>query len=218
MASKIHRYRGKEIEVTFDAKRCIHSAECVRGLPLVFDTSRTPWVLPDSASSAEVAAIVRRCPTGALHYNHVDTNLSEPTPSENTATLAKDGPIYVKGAIEILDAAGEVVLKDTRIALCRCGASKTKPFCDNTHRESGFKDSGAIKFEQQDTDEPSGHAKLRIQLSPNGPLLIDGDVKVFDSTGANQTKTTSPALCRCGASGAKPFCDGSHNRVNFSDQ
>ena len=218
MADKLHKYRGKEIEVTFDAKRCIHSAECVRGLPLVFDTSRTPWVLPDAAESDKVAEIVRRCPTGALHYRHVDTALDESTPSENVAVLAKDGPIYLTGDLEILDAGGEVILKDTRIALCRCGASKTKPLCDNAHRKSGFKDSGAIKFVQQDADDPAAHPKLRIQPSPNGPLLIDGDVTIIDSSGSNKSRANSPAFCRCGASGAKPFCDGSHNRVNFSDQ
>lgn len=218
MADKLHKYRGTEIEVTFDSKRCIHFAECVRGLPEVFDTSRTPWILPDAAASDKVAEIVRRCPTGALHYRHVNTALDESTPSENVAVLAKDGPIYLSGDLEILDAGGEVILKDTRIALCRCGASKRKPFCDNAHRKSGFKDSGAIKFEQQETDEPATHPRLRIQPSPNGPLLIDGDVTIFDSSGESKSAANSPAFCRCGASGAKPFCDGSHNRINFTDQ
>ena len=161
---------------------------------------------------------VRAIDDDRVGSRHVDTALDESTPSENVAVLAKDGPIYLTGDLEILDAGGEVILKDTRIALCRCGASKTKPLCDNAHRKSGFKDSGAIKFVQQDADDPAIHPKLRIQPSPNGPLLIDGDVTIIDSSGASKSQANSPAFCRCGASGAKPFCDGSHNRVNFSDQ
>ena len=65
---KIHRYEGKDIVLTYDARRCIHAGECVRGLPAVFDPARRPWVVPDEADPAEVADVVRRCPTGALHF------------------------------------------------------------------------------------------------------------------------------------------------------
>lgn len=217
MANKIHKYRGKETEVTFDAKRCIHAAECVRGLPQVFDTSRTPWVLPDAADAEKVAEIIKRCPTGALHFTATADKLKEVTPEHNIALLAKDGPIYLRGEIEILDAGGNVVLADTRVALCRCGASRNKPYCDNTHKQAGFKDAGEINFQKADEDEPAGHTKLRVQPSPNGPLLVDGNVTIVDSSKTLQEKSSSPALCRCGASGAKPYCDGSHNRVNFTD-
>ena len=218
MAQKTHKYRGKEIEVTFDAKRCIHAAECVRGLPEVFNTSRNPWVLPDAATAEKVADIVKRCPTGALHFESAIEGLREETPEHNVVMLAKDGPVYLRGEIEILDAGGDVVVADTRVALCRCGASRNKPFCDNSHRRSGFKDEGAINFQKSDEDEPAGHSKLRVQASPNGPLLIDGNVTIVDSSKTLQEKSSNPALCRCGASGVKPYCDGSHNRVNFTDQ
>ena len=62
------RYTGREIEVTYDPVRCLHAAECVRGLPMVFDTSRRPWVEPDGADAEVLAAVIERCPTGALHY------------------------------------------------------------------------------------------------------------------------------------------------------
>ena len=61
-------YDGKEITVSFDAEVCRHAAECVKGLPAVFDTQRRPWIDPDGASPEEVAAQVRRCPSGALQY------------------------------------------------------------------------------------------------------------------------------------------------------
>lgn len=65
-------YRGDLITVTFDARRCLYAAECVRGLPQVFDTGRRPWISPDAAPADEVADVVRRCPSGALQYRLAD--------------------------------------------------------------------------------------------------------------------------------------------------
>lgn len=61
-------YEGEQIEVTYDTARCLHAAECVRGLPAVFDTTKRPWVNPDAVDGDQLAAVIRRCPTGALHY------------------------------------------------------------------------------------------------------------------------------------------------------
>lgn len=61
-------YEGKGIDVSFDNEVCIHSGNCVRGLPSVFDTKRRPWIDPDGATPDEVAAQVERCPSGALRY------------------------------------------------------------------------------------------------------------------------------------------------------
>ena len=58
MTGKIHRYTSADIDVTYDAKRCIHAAECVRGLPAVFDTQKRPWVQPDNANADAVAEVV----------------------------------------------------------------------------------------------------------------------------------------------------------------
>jgi len=65
---RIQSYETEEIIVTFDPNLCIHSGVCVRGLPLVFDVRRRRWVQPERAAAAEVAAQVRRCPSGALQY------------------------------------------------------------------------------------------------------------------------------------------------------
>jgi CDGSH-type Zn-finger protein/uncharacterized Fe-S cluster protein YjdI len=216
MSDKLHKYRGKEIEVTYDAKRCIHAAECIRSLPQVFDTSRVPWVTPDSSTAERVAEAVKRCPTGALHFVRQDGGEEEAAPSENTIKVTKDGPLTIHGDIEILDAAGTVVARDTRVSLCRCGATENRPYCDNAHRKIGFKNSCALEITPKDSlDEEPLHNKLRIQPSPNGPLLIDGKVRIFGSVESTTVDCNSPALCRCGGSGAKPFCDGSHNAVGF---
>jgi uncharacterized Fe-S cluster protein YjdI len=64
-ASARKRYRGKTVDVSFDPLRCRHAAECLRGLPAVFDAGRRPWILPDGADPDEVVSVVARCPTGA---------------------------------------------------------------------------------------------------------------------------------------------------------
>jgi len=60
------RYEGHDVVVSFDNEVCEHAAECVRGLPSVFDTNQRPWIQPDNAPAAEVIAQVGRCPSGAL--------------------------------------------------------------------------------------------------------------------------------------------------------
>ncbi|MEV8391696.1 MULTISPECIES: (4Fe-4S)-binding protein [unclassified Streptomyces] len=65
-------YKGQSITVTFEAGRCLHAAECVHGLPEVFDPGERPWIRPDGAGAERVAEVVRRCPSGALQYELVD--------------------------------------------------------------------------------------------------------------------------------------------------
>ena len=59
-------YSGGEVDVSFDPEVCIHAANCVKGLPQVFDTKKRPWITPDGAPAADVIAQVGRCPSGAL--------------------------------------------------------------------------------------------------------------------------------------------------------
>jgi uncharacterized Fe-S cluster protein YjdI len=66
MSSRLQVYETPEITVTFDPSICIHSGNCVRGLPAVFDISRRRWIRPEAASADEVEAQVARCPSGAL--------------------------------------------------------------------------------------------------------------------------------------------------------
>jgi uncharacterized Fe-S cluster protein YjdI len=138
MNEKILVYDGDEITVQYSVTRCIHAAECVRGLPAVFDPDRRPWIDPNAASAEEIVAVVQRCPTGALHFTRKDGGAAESEPEENTIMLVPDGPLYLRGNIEIQHPDGMVLLHDTRVALCRCGASKAKPFCDGSHTQISF--------------------------------------------------------------------------------
>ena len=129
-------YRGERIEVTFDPARCLHAAECVRGLPQVFDTKRRPWIDPDGAEPEAVAEVVRRCPSGALHYSLADGPAEEPE-SPGRVSAGADGPIWVRGALWI--AAVDAEIEETRAALCRCGESQNKPFCDASGPCTGWR-------------------------------------------------------------------------------
>jgi CDGSH-type Zn-finger protein len=49
-----------------------------------------------------------------------------------------NGPLFVRGLVRMVDEDGQLIREDTRLALCRCGASENKPFCDGSHRRIGF--------------------------------------------------------------------------------
>lgn len=214
MSKRIHRYESDEITVSYDATRCIHAAECVRGLPNVFDPKKRPWVAVEAAAADSVADVVRRCPTGALHYERKD-GVVETADSRNTVRMSPDGPLYVRGDIVVYDRDGGVVVEDTRVALCRCGASSNKPFCDMSHTKAGFSDgghlgTGGVKVVESASDS----ARLEVRPSPNGPYLLKGDFRILDADGSEREGNTA-ALCRCGQSSNKPFCDGSHRAAGF---
>jgi CDGSH-type Zn-finger protein len=63
-----------------------------------------------------------------------------------------------------------------------------------------------------------GHAmSVKIQIRPNGPYLVEGEVEILDPAGNKVDTSARPriALCRCGASVTKPFCDGTHSKIGF---
>ena len=94
----------------------------------------------DGHTADEIAEVVERCPTGALHYRRLDGGPEEQAPADTTIRPTRDGPLYVRGHVVVRDEAGEVIREDTRMALCRCGNSRQMPFCDNSHRLVGFRD------------------------------------------------------------------------------
>ena len=134
-------YTKAGIRVEWFAVRCIHSAACIRAEPQVFDPHRRPWVDLDAATEDEIAAAVLKCPTGALQYQRVDGSSIDAQSGEVSVQAVKDGPYLLRGPVEIKNSRGEIVRKDSRVALCRCGQSKHMPFCDNTHRAIGFRSS-----------------------------------------------------------------------------
>lgn len=215
MKKKIHTYEGEDITVTYDVKRCIHAARCVRGLPEVFEPGKRPWVTPDEASAQSVADVIETCPTGALHYKMKFSDRHETPASKNRVSLQKDGPVYLYGNIEIQDAEGTTLLEDTRVALCRCGASQNKPLCDDSHKEINFKAGTDADTENIPEKSADGHDRLILKAMENGPILVEGSYTLESDSLNPRTTDKNIALCRCGGSSNKPFCDGTHKKIGF---
>lgn len=215
MKEKILTYKGEEITVTYDLKRCIHAANCVDGLPDVFDPNRKPWVDPDNADAENVADVIETCPTGALKYKMKTSDRVEQPSSKNRIQLTKNGPVYFFGDIEVQDHEGNTVLKDTRFALCRCGASTNKPACDNSHENIEWKAGTGADKSKMPEPENNQHEKLLIKLMKDGPAILEGTYTMESPEMGEQTSDKGVALCRCGASSTKPFCDGTHKDVGF---
>jgi len=138
MAKKLQHYENDAIEVTFEPALCIHSARCLQGQPAVFDVRRRKWIEVDAGTAEEIARTIERCPSGALQYHRKDGKPDEYPDVPAYAVPQTNGPVMLRGDLEILDSEGGVLAKGTRFAICRCGASANKPFCDNSHRASGF--------------------------------------------------------------------------------
>ncbi len=148
MLDKGRKYTAQDIVVYYQPRLCIHAAECVRGLPEVFDTQKKPWIQPAQAAAEVIAEVIERCPSGALQYERLDGGAAEARPDTLSIRLVPDGPLYTRGPIVLKEASGQVIFEGTRVALCRCGASQNKPFCDNSHLQSGFKaEGGWLKLE-----------------------------------------------------------------------
>lgn len=215
MKEKILKYEGEEITITYDFKRCIHAENCVNGLPAVYNKNARPWIDANNAPGDAIADVIETCPTGALQYKMKTSERVELAPSKNRVILQNNGPVYMHGDIEVQDHEGKTLLKDTRFALCRCGASVNKPACDNSHKKIEFKagiDADPTKLPDHSADE---HDKLIVKLMKDGPAILEGTYTVESETMEAKTSNKGVALCRCGSSSTKPFCDGNHKNINF---
>ena len=218
--SNIHEYPGETVDVTWHGELCIHVGECGRAEGQLFVGGRKPWCDPNVGGTAdEVVEVCERCPTGALTYIRKDGGSPEVAPGRNQVVVANDGPLYVTGDLSIDGASESMVGVRTRAALCRCGRSQNKPFCDNSHRAYGdgvepFHDQGAVGAKGEPSLEEGG--KLEIKRAPNGPLLVNGSFTIVNGSGRVAWRGTRSALCRCGASKNKPFCDGAHKADGFT--
>ena len=133
--SKGREYTSEGVTVYYEARRCLHFAECIRGLPGVFDVGKRPWIQPDQADPERVAEVIRRCPSGALHYELAHGSPEEPEHPTRVHTV-KDGPLTVQGELVIETPEGE--LTEVRAALCRCGRTQNQPFCDHECQRTGW--------------------------------------------------------------------------------
>jgi len=141
------------------------------------------------------------------------------TPGDKDCSLRPAGrrPLLLRSVFlfaELIGADGRTLLADTRMALCRCGRSENKPLCDGSH-DGEFEDDGHLAVDQLTvSDEDGNEGPLRIRATEYGPFVVEGPVTI-EGTDGEEIEGHRGALCRCGASGSKPFCDGSHAHLAF---
>lgn len=140
--------------------------------------------------------------------------------------LKPNGPLLVRDLENLKNSRSERIETEAVIALCRCGGSGKKPFCDGTHKKIGFSgqlpadnrddkggDDSAEGVEQHDSDlEPA------IIVGKNGPYAVSGSIELLEVKFGKGVSREQYFLCRCGASENKPFCDGSHSKIEFRDE
>jgi CDGSH-type Zn-finger protein/uncharacterized Fe-S cluster protein YjdI len=201
---------GRSATIRFDGRRCIHARRCVLSQPTVFKANvEGPWIDPDAASAEALLSIALNCPSGAIQVFRRDGGDDETNPKVNTISVRENGPLAINAEIVLTGASAGM-----RATLCRCGASKNKPYCDGSHHEIGFAATG---------EPPSGDSAalparagvLAVDPQPNGPLRVRGNLEIVSGTGRVVARTTTTFLCRCGGSASKPFCDGTHARIGF---
>jgi CDGSH-type Zn-finger protein/uncharacterized Fe-S cluster protein YjdI len=211
MNEEIERVPGEKLDIVLRLNRCIHSRVCVITRPDVFTPNvEGAWVHPEAAPAEIVAEIARNCPSGAISMDRHDGGPVEAAPLVNRVTVRENGPLAVHADLSV---AGDRT--SFRATLCRCGASRNKPYCDNSHHEAGFVATG----EPETTESAALDARdgpLEVTPAPNGPLVLAGPVEILSGTGRTILRTERTALCRCGASRTKPFCDGSHVGIGFT--
>lgn len=202
--------RGRLAVIHFDGARCIHSRHCVLDRPDVFVPNVDgAWIHPDRATADEVAELAHNCPSGAIRYERLDGGPAEAAPAVNVVRVRENGPLALRADAEIVGH-GRVL----RATLCRCGQSQQKPFCDARHVAAGFTATGEPATRPSAPLAARGGA-LRVTPTADGPYVVEGNLEICAGTGRTIDRVTTTALCRCGHSASKPFCDGSHARVGF---
>jgi len=206
----VEEIEGKDMTLIYEGKRCIHARFCVTWAPNVFLANvQGPWIHPDAMPVDRLVEVAHVCTSGAIRYRRKDGKPDEAPPPVNLIAVREGGPYAVRGDIR-LD--GEQV--PFRATLCRCGASKNKPYCDGSHHEVNFAASGEPPTGQADM-LPVRDGVLAIDPETDGPLQIRGNLEITSGTGRVVARVVQARLCRCGGSATKPFCDGTHARIGF---
>jgi CDGSH-type Zn-finger protein len=136
---KLDTYEGKDITIHDNRGVCSHAGYCTDNSPRVFRMNNEPWINSDADDAEKTAATIRLCPSGALSYTK-DGVLHKDQDRKPAVTVSKDGPYRVVGGVRFEDPDGNKPESEEHYSLCRCGASKNKPFCNGAHWHIKFKD------------------------------------------------------------------------------
>ena len=201
---------GAELTLIYEGKKCIHARHCVTWGPKVFLANvKGPWISPDAMDAERLAEIAHVCPSGAIRYKRKDGRPDEAPPPVNLIAVREAGPYAVRADIRLDGKSAHY-----RATLCRCGASKSKPFCDGSHHDVKFAASGEPET-RESASLAARDGPLAIDPELDGPLQVRGNLEITSGTGRRVACVTQARLCRCGGSATKPFCDGTHARIGF---
>ena len=132
-------YAGKRITILDNRALCAHAGICTDKLKSVFLYGKEPWIDADGAAVADIISTVEKCPSGALSYA-IDGEGGASPRREEMVTVTDNGPYAITGGVELMNVAFADGASKEHYTLCRCGASKNKPFCDGSHWDAGFRD------------------------------------------------------------------------------
>ncbi len=135
----------------------------------------------------------------------------------NTFFVRANGPLIARGKIRLEGLDGRVISEADEIFLCRCGKSNRKPFCDGAHKSAGFIDAASF-FDDKAValEAPDDSEGVVVSLRKNAMLIAKGPMTIQSEDGSSFTTRNKAALCRCGESVKKPFCDASHKHCGFA--
>src|SRR5580765_2495590 len=165
--------RGSKVTIRFDARRCIHSRHCVLDRPDVFVPNvQGEWIHPDRATPEEALELAHNCPSGAIQCELADGTALERAPIVNTVRVRENGPLAIRAHMTL-----DGVTQGYRLTLCRCGASKNKPYCDGSHTAAEFTATGEpAVVESKPLTARDG--PVAIAATKDGPLHLVGNVEI----------------------------------------
>lgn len=130
-------------------------------------------------------AVIRQCPSGALSYT-LDGVEHRGQDREPAVRLAKDGPYHVEGGVTLEDVAqGDGASKD-HVALCRCGSSTNKPFCDGTHWSVHFTGDNSVRVADLGELEERTPTRAEVEGVELVVTRVGSNVSVLEGTCRHQ--------------------------------
>ena len=136
----LRRYESRDVTIFNNPLLCSVAEYCHKELESVFNEHNDPWIDPDGDTLERIRTVIEKCPSGALSYS-INGQPQPVSDREATITIEKNGPLRITGGIELKDANWGQGASQEHYTLCRCGASKNKPFCDGSHLSINFDDS-----------------------------------------------------------------------------
>ena len=143
-------YKNDHLIVHWFPELCAHPGTCLRLLPEVFSLKQRPWVNVNAAEPEKIIDAIDQCPSGALRYSlpessKVDKQIANGVGNMNfeksivKIRVIPNGPLLTEGPAVVIGLDGKPMKEGSRLALCRCGLTGNRPFCDGAHSKQGWK-------------------------------------------------------------------------------